>query len=162
MDQRLASVEHDARQPRPAMEADVQADNKTRERTEGAAKAVQAMHGDSFSANRVHPDPMCSTIFGVKAEPPALPCRDDVVAENSAAAPKSCLSPLEMRSPTAAGGLLLAGMTTTAMRTTFHQLPLWFCLTEETNSRTCTSVRLVLQQLRVDKQPASSLLTEGH
>ena len=38
--QRLASLEHDARQPRPAMEADVQADTKTRERTEGAAKAV--------------------------------------------------------------------------------------------------------------------------
>ena len=103
---------------------------------EGAAKTVQAMHGDSFSANRVDPDPMCSTSFGVKAEPLALPCRDDVLVENGAAAPKSCLSPLEMRSPTAAGGLLPAGMASTATRITFHQLPLWFCLTEETNSRT--------------------------
>ena len=45
------SLEHDARQPRLAMEADGPADTKTRERTEGAATAVQAMHGDSFSAS---------------------------------------------------------------------------------------------------------------
>ena len=38
MDQHLASPEHDARQPRPAMEADVLADERTRERTEGATK----------------------------------------------------------------------------------------------------------------------------
>ena len=86
------------------MEADGPSDTKTRERTEGAAnKAVQAMHGDKFSANRV---------------------------ENGAAAPKSCLS------PTAAVCLLPAGMASTATRTYFHQLPLWFSLTEETNSRT--------------------------
>ena len=40
MDQRLASVEHDARQPRVARKADVPADEKTRERPEGAAIAV--------------------------------------------------------------------------------------------------------------------------
>ena len=41
MDQRLASPEQDARQPRLAMKADVPAvDMKTRERTEGAATAV--------------------------------------------------------------------------------------------------------------------------
>ena len=39
--QRIASLEQDARQPRLAMEADGQADTKTRERTEGAAKVVQ-------------------------------------------------------------------------------------------------------------------------
>ena len=33
----LASLEHDARQPRPAMEADVQADKVTHESTVGAA-----------------------------------------------------------------------------------------------------------------------------
>ena len=38
--QRVASLEQDARQPRLAMEADGQADTKTRERTEGAAKAA--------------------------------------------------------------------------------------------------------------------------
>ena len=56
--QRLAGLEQDARQPRLAMETDVQADTKTHERTEGAATALQAMHGDSCSTNRVDPDPM--------------------------------------------------------------------------------------------------------
>ena len=98
LEQHLASVEQDARQPRLAMEVDGPADTKTRERTEGAATAVQAMHGDSFSASRVDLGPKTnSTSFGVNVEPPALPCRDDVVVENGAAAPKSCLSPLEMR-----------------------------------------------------------------
>ena len=40
IDQRLASLEHGARQPRLAMKADRQADKKSCERTEGAAKAV--------------------------------------------------------------------------------------------------------------------------
>ena len=110
-DQRLASIE-----------ADGPADEETRERSEGAAKAVQAIHGDRCSANRVDPDPMCSTSFGVKVEPPALPCRDDVLVENGAAAPKSGLSPLEMHSTAAAGGLLPAGMATSATKTAFHQL----------------------------------------
>ena len=114
MNYRVARLEQDPRQPRDAMEADGPADTKTRERTEGTAKAVQAMHRDSFSANRVNPDPMCSTSFGVKAEPSAFPCRDDVLVENGAAAPNSCFSPLEMRSPTAAGGLFSAGMASTA------------------------------------------------
>ena len=46
MDQRVASLAQNARQPRLAMVADGLADTKTRERTEGAATAVQAMHGD--------------------------------------------------------------------------------------------------------------------
>ncbi|CAN0038774.1 unnamed protein product, partial [Ascophyllum nodosum] len=100
-DQRVASLDQDTWQLRLAMEVDVPADTKPRERTESAAKAVQAINGDSFSANRVDPDPMCSTSFGVKAEPPALPYRDDALVENGAAAPKSCLSPLEMRTITA-------------------------------------------------------------
>ena len=134
-DQSVASLEQDARQSRLAMEADVPADTKPRERTEGAAKAVQAMHGDSFSANRVDPDPMCSTNFDVEAEPPALPCGDDVSVENGAAAAKSFLSPLEMRTTTAAGGLLLTGKTSTSMRTTFNQPTLRFYSTEETDSK---------------------------
>ena len=48
MDQLLTSLEHDARQPRLAMEVDMPGDEKTRERTEGAATMVQAMHGDRF------------------------------------------------------------------------------------------------------------------
>ena len=64
--QRLASLEHDARQPRLAMEADGQADTEIRERTEGDATAVQAIHGDSCSANRVDSGPKTtSTSFDV-------------------------------------------------------------------------------------------------
>ena len=70
---------------------------------------------------------------------PALPCsRVNALVGNGAAAPKSCLLPLEVRSPTAAGGLPPAGMGTTATKATFHQLSLWFCLTEETYLRTST------------------------
>ena len=136
--QRLAGLEQDTQQPRFAIEADVQADTKTLERTEGAAKAVQEMHEDSCSANRVDPDPMCSTSFGDDCTgPPALPCsRDDALVSNGAAAPTSFLSPLEMYSPIAAGGLLPTGKTSTATKTTLHQLPLWFYLTEETNLKT--------------------------
>ena len=39
--------------------------------------------------------------------PPTLPCtRDDTLVDNDAAAPKPCLPPVEMRTSTAAGGLL--------------------------------------------------------
>ena len=92
------------------MEEDGPADTKTRECTKGAAKAVQAMHGDSFSANRVPAGPKTtSTSFGVKTESPALPYGHDIAVENGAAAPKSCLSPLEMRTTTATRGLLPTG-----------------------------------------------------
>ena len=90
--QHAASLENEARQPRLAMEENGPANTKTRERTEGAATAVQAMHGDSFSICRVDPGSKTSTSFGVKAEPTALPCRDDVLVEDGAAALKSCLS----------------------------------------------------------------------
>ena len=53
--ERLASLQHDARQPRLAIEADGLADTRTRERTEGVATAVQAMHADSFSASGLIP-----------------------------------------------------------------------------------------------------------
>ena len=88
IDQHVTRLEHEARQPRLAMEADGQASSKTRERTEGAATAVQAMRGDCFSARRVKPGPTTnSTSFGVKVEPPALPCRDNVVVESGPAHP---------------------------------------------------------------------------
>ena len=128
-DQRETSLEQDVRQPRLVMEADAPADNTTRERKEGAAKEVKAMHGESVSASRVDPDPKNnSTTFGVKAEPPALPCRDDVVVENDAAAPKSCILPLEMRTTSAAGG---TGKTSTATKPTFNQTGLRLYSTEE-------------------------------
>ena len=133
--QRLVGLEQNVRQPRLTMEADVSSNTKTRERTEGAAAAVQAIHGDSCSSKRVEAGPTCSTSC-VKAEPLTLACRDDVLVENGAAAPKSCLSTLEMRTPTAADGVLPVGTASTATRTTFDQPPLWFCPTEEINSRT--------------------------
>ena len=115
-------------------EADGHANTKTRERTEGATTAVQAMRGDDFSARRVEPGPNTNLAsFGVKAESPALRCRDDVVVESGDAAPKSCLPSLEMRSPTAAGGLLPTGEASTATRTTSNEPLLRFYATEEMN-----------------------------
>ena len=119
IDQRLASLKQDVQQPRLAMETDIKADKKTHKRTEGAATAVQTKHGDSCSAKRVQVGPKRSTSFDVKAEHLALPCRDDVLVENGAAAPKSCLSPLEMRTPTTAGGLPPLGKTSTAKTQSF-------------------------------------------
>ena len=91
-------------------------DKKTRERTEGAATAVQAKHGNSCSANWIDPDPKSSTSFGDDSTgPPALFCsRDEALVGNGAAAPKSCRFPLG-----ASGGLLPAGTTSTATRITF-------------------------------------------
>ena len=91
VNQRLASLEQDARQPRLVIEADKTANKKTRERMEGAATAVQAKHRDSCSAKRVQTGSTISTSFGKKAEPPALPRRNDVLVDNDPAAPKLCL-----------------------------------------------------------------------
>ena len=119
MDQHVTNLEHGARQPRLAMKKDGPANTKTRERTESATTAVQAMHGDGFSARRIEPGLNTnSTSFGVKVEPPALPCRDDIVIESGDAAPSSCLPSLMMRSPTPAGGLLPTGEASTATGTT--------------------------------------------
>ena len=73
VDQRVASLEHDTRQPRRALEADGQADTKTRERSEGTTTAVQAVRRDRCSVNRVDPDPMCSTSFGNDCTGPPAP-----------------------------------------------------------------------------------------
>ena len=69
----------------------------------------------------------------MEAEPPDLPYREDVLIEDGATTPKSCLPSLEMRSPTAAGGLVPTGKASTAMETSFNQPPLRFCSTEETD-----------------------------
>ena len=140
MDQHVTRLEHGARQPRLAMEADRQASTKTRERTEGAATAVQAMRGDCFSARRVESGPTTnSTSFGVKAKPPALPCRDDSVVECGAAAFESCLPSMEIRPSTAAGGLVPTGDASEASETTLNKPPLWFCLTEEADLKSKNS-----------------------
>ena len=136
LEQQLASQEQDAWQPRLAMEADGPANTKTRERTEGATTAVQSMRGDSFSARRVEAGPKTySTSFGMMAEPPDLPFRDDVLVENGDVSPKSCLPPLGMRTTTAAGGFLPTGETSTATKTTFNKSPLRLYATEEANSK---------------------------
>ena len=138
MNQRLTSLEQDARQPRLAIEADGKAETKTRERTEGAVTAVQAMHGDSCHANRVDPDQMmcCTSFVDDCTGPPALPCsRENVLVDNGAAAPNLRLPPFKMRSPTATGGLLPTGEASIATRTTFNLLPLRLYLTEETSSQ---------------------------
>ena len=136
LEQHLASQERDARQPRLAMDADGPANAKTRERTEGAATAVQAVHGDSFSVCRVDPGPKInSTSFGMMAEASVLPCRDDVIVEDSAAASKSCLPSLEMRSATAAGDLVSTGEISTATETPVNEPVLQFYSTEEENSK---------------------------
>ena len=127
MDQHVASLEQDARQPRLAMEADGLANTKTRERTEGTATAVQAMHGDSCTAQKVQDGRKNSTSFGVKTEPLDLPCREDVLVEDGAAAPKLCPSSLEMRSPSPASD------TSTATRTTFNKSSLQLYATKKTN-----------------------------
>ena len=134
MGKRLTHLERGARQPRLAMKADGQASTKTRERTEDAATAVQAMHGDSCTtAQKVQDGPKTSITFGMEAEPPDLPCREDVLIEDGATAPQSCLPSLEMRSPTAAGGFVSTGKASTSKRTNFNQPPLRFCSTKETD-----------------------------
>ena len=88
--QRSSRPEHDARQPRLTVEADVQPDTKTCKSTEDAA-ADRVMSEDSPFA-LVDPDPMCLTSFGDDStETPSLPCRDDAVFDKGAAAPKPCL-----------------------------------------------------------------------
>ena len=134
-DQREASQEKDTRQPRLAIDEDGTANMKTRERTEGASTAVQAMHGDSCTAQKVQDGPKTSTSFGVKAEPPDLPCREDVLVEDGAAVPKSCLLFLEMRSPTAAGGFSPIGKAFTATKTTFNKSALRLYATEKVNPK---------------------------
>ena len=136
LERRLTSLEPDARQPRLAMVADGNADTQTCERTEGATTAFQAMHGDSCSAIRVDPSPKTnSTYFGMKAEPPDLPCSEDDLVEDGAAAPKPCLPSLEMSTTTAADGLLPTGEISTATNTTFNKPLIWLYSTEETNSK---------------------------
>ena len=134
-EQRLAGLEQDTRQPRLTMEADMPSDTKTRNRTEDI-EADRVISGNRSSANQVDPDQMCPTSFGHDfTGPPALPClRDDAMVDNGAAAPKPCLSPVEMCTLTAAGGLLPVGKASTAMRIVYYQPRLRFCPTKKTNS----------------------------
>ena len=106
--------------------------------------------------------PENSTSFGVKAGPPTLLCRDDVLVENAAAVPKSCFSPLEMRTPKTAGGLLSRHQNVYSDND--HPSPAASLVLSDRRDRfeDFNSQRLVLQQFLVDKQPASSLLAEDN
>ena len=110
---------------------------KTRERTEGAAlKQFKRCMGIAFL--RTGSIPTQEVLPASMVTPPDLRLsvfKDDALVGNDAAAPESCFSPLEMRSATAAGGLLPAGKASTTTRITFYQPRLRFCLTEETNLR---------------------------
>ena len=133
-EQHLLSQELGARQPRLAIEADGHANTKTQERTDGAAIAVQAMRGDSCTTAKKVPDgPKTSITFSVEAEPTDLPCKEDVLVEEGATSPELGLPSLEMRSPTAAGGLLPTDEASTATRTPSNEPLLRFYVTEEMN-----------------------------
>ena len=72
----------------------------------------------------------------VMTAPDLLPCsRQDALVGNGAAAPKSCLPSLEMRTTSAAGDLLPTNEISTITTTTFNKPPLRLYSTEETNSK---------------------------
>ena len=117
---RLRGVEHDARQPRFTR-------RQTYSQTPRLASVPSTLHtadrvmiGDSSSA-QVDSDSMCLTTFGddsiVRLALPS--CKDGALIDKSAAAPKPCLLPVEMRTLVAASGLLPAGVASTATRTIF-------------------------------------------
>ena len=133
--QRSASLEQDTRWPCLFTEIYIPTDTKTRTRTEGAAAADHTKHDNSCFAKRVQVGPTNSISFDMKDEPPTLPRRDEVLVDKGAAAPKPSLSPVKMHTRTAAGSLNSAGTVSRAMMTIFHQPHLWFCLTEEVNSK---------------------------
>ena len=118
------------------MEADGHANTKTCERAEGAATVVQAMHGDGCTtAQKVQDGPKTSISFGVMAEPPDLPCREDVLVEDGATSLEPCLPSLEMRSSTAAGDLVPTREASTATETTVNKPLLQSYSSEEENSK---------------------------
>ena len=89
--QRRAGLQHQAQQPRLAMEVDVLEDKKTRESREDFAKDGRL--GD-ISSDQVH-DPIRLTSFGDQdyTEPPSLSCRDDALVNQGHEVAKPCLSP---------------------------------------------------------------------
>ena len=115
--QRLAGLEHEARQPRLATKADVEPDTKTCKRTEDASAAERVKN----SSARVDDGATSLTIFGMIAEPPAPEkCIDDVLVSRGTEAPKPDLPLMEVRIlSSAAGGLLPASAASTTMRVIF-------------------------------------------
>ena len=92
------------------------------------------MRGDSCTAEqKVQDGPQTSITFGMEVKPPDLPCREDVLVQGGDAAPRSCVPSLEMRSPTAAGGLVPTDEASTATETTSNEPLLRFYAAEEMN-----------------------------
>ena len=85
--QRLVGLEHEARQPRLAMEADVKPDTKPCKRADDAT-ADQGKINDSCSVKRVHARPTSSTNFVMPVELLALPGRDDFLVAKGTEVPK--------------------------------------------------------------------------
>ena len=125
-----------AQQPRLAVKADVLEDKKTRESREDFAPDGRS--GD-ISSDRIYYS-MRLTSFDDQEyiEPPTLPCRDDAPINQAHEVPKPCLSPVELRKSTPAGGLLHAGSASTnkAQGTNFppQLLPWSFRETNEENN----------------------------
>ena len=77
------------------------------------------------------------------------------MVDNGDASPKSCLPFLEMRSPSAAGGLLPTGEAFTATRTNFNKPPPRFYLTEETDSKTIRRTQILYVSYDSNVLPAA-------
>ena len=124
--QRLADLQYEAQQPRPAAEADVEPEMKTRKRTEDAA-ADRAKHGDSSSATALD-GPRSSTSFGIIAVPLLMAPEKyvvNVLVIKGPEAPKPHLPSVEVRMlSSTADGLLPAGTTSTVLKTIFLSPPL--------------------------------------
>ena len=98
INQRLAGLEHEARKPRLATEADVEPDAKICKSTEDAA-ADQAKHGDRSSSAQIDHDPMRPISFGdYSTEPPApeKPIGEALVDECTEAPKPSQISTLSL------------------------------------------------------------------
>ena len=78
------------------------------------------MKNEDISSARVDDGPTSLTSFSMIAEPsaPENSIGDGLVGKG-AEAPKPCISSVEMRTPTAAGGLLPASTASTAMKGIF-------------------------------------------
>ena len=114
---RLAGLQHQAQQPRLAIEADVKTDMKTRKRAEGAAES-KLRHGDTFSP-LVDDGPTNLTSFGKIAKPLSASKRyiGDALVNEGAEAPKPYLRPEEVRMlSSATSDMMLAGTASMSMR----------------------------------------------
>ena len=93
---------------------------KTRQRKEDAAVDDDDF-GDNISSARINYDPMSWTSFDDTAKSSAFTkCSNDARVNEGAEAPKSRLSPVEMRTPTHADVLLHPGSASTTLRAIFH------------------------------------------